>query len=66
MKRNHLFSVILLGILAILFTAGATNADDSGKAVDLAKKAVAFYKANGIEKALDEFSNPKGQFKVAG
>ena len=64
MKRNRLFIVILSGILAILFTAGATSADDSGKAVALVKKAVAFYKTNGIEKALDEFSNPKGQFSL--
>lgn len=62
MKRNRLVSIILLGILSVLLAAGSACADDSGKAVELVKKAVAFYKASGLEKALDEFSNPKGQF----
>ena len=41
----------------------ACFADSPEQATGLVKKAVAFYKANGLEKALDEFSNPKGQFK---
>jgi len=62
MKRNRLVNAILLGILFVFCATGIACADDSAKAVDLVKKAVAFYKANGLEKALDEFSNPKGQF----
>jgi len=62
MKRKSILRIILLGILSLLLTAGAACADDSAKAMDLVKKAVAFYKTNGLEKALDEFSNPKGQF----
>ena len=38
-------------------------ADSPEQATGLVKKAIAYYKANGLEKALDEFSNPKGQFK---
>ena len=38
--------------------AGASRADAEG----MVKKAIAFVKTNGKEKALAEFSNPKGQF----
>ncbi len=62
MKRKRFTNMILLGILSVLLAVGAACADDSAKAMDLVKKAVAFYKANGLEKALDEYSNPKGQF----
>jgi len=43
---------------------GALAADKGTKeeAVALAKKAVAFLKTQGREKALAEFNNPKGQF----
>ncbi len=60
---NRLFALVAL---AILMTCGSGYAagDNSGKAVDLAKKAVGFYRANGMEKALDELSNPKGQFNL--
>lgn len=57
---------ILCMVLIALFV-GATPymsfaASDSDKAVELVKQAVTFYKTNGMEKALDEFNNPKGQF----
>jgi len=56
--------VLMLFLLALALSAGSTCfADSPEQAVSLVKKAVAFYKANGLEKSLDEFSNPKGQFK---
>jgi len=56
--------LIALSCLMIFMTCGvALAADgDAGKAIDLVKKGVSYYKTNGMEKALDELSNPKGQF----
>ena len=57
---------ILFMLLVFMLTLSASSAcfaDSPDQAVRLVKKAVAFFKANGLEKALDEFSNPKGQFK---
>ncbi len=55
---------VLTAVLTALMAAFASGgfADDKDKAVALVKKAVAYYKANGMEKALDEFNNPSGQF----
>lgn len=50
-------------VACLLMVAGEASASDADKAVALVQKAVAFYKANGMEKALEEYSNPKGQFK---
>jgi cytochrome c len=50
---------------ALLMQASALAADTGGsaeEAVALVKRAVAYIKANGSEKAYAEFSNPKGQF----
>ena len=55
----------VLALLMFVFALSVTStcfADSPEQAVALVKKAVAFYKANGLEKSLDEFSNPKGQF----
>jgi signal transduction histidine kinase len=50
-------------VLALgLHTALAADKGTKEEAVALAKKAVAFLKTNGREKALAEFNNPKGQF----
>ena len=38
------------------------RADDRTDAVELVKKAVAYYRANGPEKLIEEGNNPKGQF----
>jgi cytochrome c len=59
---KKLVLVLLLSALTLSFSS-ICFADSPEQAVALVKKAVAFYKANGLEKALDEFSNPKGQFK---
>ncbi|GJI92249.1 cache domain-containing protein [Duganella hordei] len=60
--KRLLSLTIALGLLAAApatFAQGKGNADD---ATALVKKAVAFYKKYGREKALAEFSDPKGQF----
>ncbi|PKN76917.1 MAG: hypothetical protein CVU52_02760 [Deltaproteobacteria bacterium HGW-Deltaproteobacteria-10] len=56
---------ILLAVLICLFTAGLAFAQEKGaakEAQNMVDKAIAFYKANGAEKALAEISNPAGQF----
>lgn len=56
--------LLLLSVFALVLSFNSTcRADSPGQAVRLVKAAVAFYKANGLEKALDAYSNPKGQFK---
>jgi cytochrome c len=56
--------VLMLLVFTLAMSATATCfADSPEQATALVKKAVAFYNANGLEKALDEFSNPKGLFK---
>ena len=55
---------IVLGLAALAFT-GLAMAGDKGtteEAIAMVKKAVAFVKANGKDKAFAEFSNAKGQF----
>ena len=42
--------------------ASAAEKGTKDEAVAMVKKAVAFLKVNGREKALAEFNNPKGQF----
>ena len=52
-------------IVLCLFVAAAASAQQKGtseEAKQLVEKAVAYVKANGEEKALKEFNNPKGQF----
>jgi hypothetical protein len=51
-----LAAVFMLSTAIVAFSATPEDA----KA--LAQKAMAFYKANGKEKAIAEFNNPKGQF----
>jgi cytochrome c len=60
MRRIVLTLMVL--VLALSFSA-TCFADSPEQAVGLVKKAIGYYKANGLEKSLDEFSNPKGQFK---
>lgn len=54
-----LFGVLLLIACAVAPLRAAASKEE---AVSLVQSAVAFYKANGLEKALDEFSKPTGQF----
>lgn len=55
-------TVLLLLAMVFCLSAAVAHADDRDTAVALVKKAVAFYKANGAEKLIEEVSNPKGQF----
>ena len=55
---------LIILLIAAIVCLGSTRAqaDDRDTAMALVKKAVAFYKANGAEKLIEEASNPKGQF----
>jgi cytochrome c len=58
-------SLYCLAILFCFLLAGFVDtafADEKDKAIAMVKKAVAYNKANGIEKTIDEANNPKGQF----
>jgi cytochrome c len=65
-KENGMYktmTVFVVALVAVAFLAGpafAAATKDDAKA--WVKKAVEYYKANGREKALAEFNNPKGQF----
>ena len=56
--------VLAVAALSLMFAAGAFAGDKGtpAEAEALVKKAVAFVKANGKDKAFAEFSNTKGQF----
>lgn len=63
---KKIFSAILLSLCTLAFSHSATAAGSKGsadEAVALVKKAVAYIKANGKEKAFAEFNNPAGSFK---
>lgn len=55
---------IVFTLFAAFLSAGAYASErgTADEAATLVKKAVAFLKANGKEKAFAEFNNPKGQF----
>ncbi|HUI11279.1 MAG TPA: cache domain-containing protein [Bacteroidota bacterium] len=57
---------VLAVMLAALIAAGVGVAGEKrgtpAEAEALVKRAIAFVKANGKEKAFEEFSNPKGKF----
>lgn len=58
--------VALLGsvaaCLALIVSVSVARADQKEDAVRMVKDAAAFYKANGLEKALDALNDPKGPF----
>lgn len=61
----HSFRFVIAVLFAVLFQSVAHAAGEHpGRedAVAHVRKAVAFIKQNGRDKALDEFNNPKGQF----
>ncbi len=62
MKRRVFGALCASVLLVSALPARAASARAAEDATALVKKAVAFYKANGKEKALAEFNNPKGQF----
>jgi cytochrome c len=58
-KKVFGIAVAMVVIFGMVYIANAVTLDD---AKGLAEKAAAFWKANGKEKAIAEFNNPKGQF----
>jgi hypothetical protein len=62
MYKNLTFCVVVLLCLAGAASAFAPATPDAAKA--WVKKAAEFYQVHGKEKALAEFSDPKGQSKV--
>jgi len=54
--------IMVCGIFLFVLTLPAWGGGTPKEAKALVEKAIAFYKANGKEKALAEFSKPKGQF----
>jgi cytochrome c len=62
---KKLFNVVVLALLALGLNGAAVAAEkgSADEAIALVKKAVAYVKANGKEKALAEFNTPTGQFK---
>jgi cytochrome c len=56
-------STTLLALSSFVFSTGASaSGGTADEAMALVKKASTYLKANGKEKALAEFNNPKGQF----
>jgi cytochrome c len=62
MKRTFALTLVVMFLLAGFAALYAAEKGNKTEAEAMVKKAVAFMKANGKEKALAEFSNPKGQF----
>lgn len=60
--KKTLGSLAAVAMIAASSLAYAAEKGSADEAVAMVKKAVAFAKANGKEKAFAEFSNPKGQF----
>ena len=55
----------ILGVVVFLLSmvvASVQASEGKEAAVKLVQSAVAYYKANGLEKTLDEIPNPKGAF----
>ena len=64
MKMKKGILVVLIGLVLLLGSSMSYAADAGTKeeAVAMVKKAIDYIKANGKDKAFEEFSNPKGQF----
>lgn len=63
MRVGKMKKILLLVVALITFTAGASFAGGTlEEAKAFAEKAVAFYEANGQEKAFAEINDPKGKF----
>lgn len=57
-----LLSILLVGILFVSTISAQGKKGTTVEAEAMVKKAVAFYKANGEEKAFAQFSDPNGSF----
>jgi cytochrome c len=62
MKKIILLTIGFVFTFVFMGSAYAGDAGTKEEAVAMVKKAVAYIKANGKEKAFEEFSNQKGQF----
>lgn len=64
-NMKKIFTAIVTALLAMVIntTAFAAEQGSADEATAMVKKAVAFLKANGKEKAFAEFNNQSGQFK---
>lgn len=63
---KKLVLTLIFGLASLAFNSAAFAAGDKGtaeEAVAMVKKAAAYMKANGKEKAFAEISNTSGQFK---
>jgi cytochrome c len=63
-----MFNKIFLSIIMCLFAAGTVHAQGYGvgtpvEAKKMVEQAIAYIKANGEEKALQEFNKPNGKFQ---
>ena len=61
---KQVFKGIIIGLAGLAFSVAATASDKATpeEALAMMKKAVAFVKTNGKDKAFEEFNNPKGKF----
>lgn len=63
---KKLLQALVFGAAALSFSMAAMAASEQGSAAEasaLVKKAIAYIKANGKDKAFAEFANPNGQFR---
>lgn len=60
--KKLLAGLLVMAPLALSGMAAAAEKGTAAEAMAMAKKAVAYAKSNGKEKAFAEFNNPKGQF----
>jgi len=63
MKKQIAGLILSLSAAVISGLAMAEERGTPDEAIAMVKKAVAYIKANGAEKAYAEFNNPKGQFR---
>jgi signal transduction histidine kinase len=64
-KKIGIVNIVLTGIMIALFCVGFAYAQEKGTASEakaLLSRAVAYYKANGKDKAFAQFNNTKGKF----
>ncbi|MCX6135360.1 MAG: cache domain-containing protein [Ignavibacteriales bacterium] len=61
---RKLLAFVLMALVVVGTTTARQKKGTSAEAEALVKKAIAFVKANGKDKAFAEFSDPKGKFVV--
>lgn len=59
---KNIFALLTAGMLVLCMAGFAAAAASKTDAENNVKRGIVFVKANGKERALAEFSNPKGQF----